>query len=104
MTVAECLQLQFLNNAEDILNPNDYFNVDTYWSRCLDPYWWGVEFKAFGEDQILDLFVANEDANEIMLLLFGWCYFLSMVLLDMNSRWYIYDENVITLLYLDSEW
>jgi hypothetical protein len=88
MTVAECLQLQFLNNAEDILNPNDYFNVETYWSRCLDPYWWGVEFKAFGENQILDLFVANEDTNVIMLLLLGWCYFLSMVLLDRNSKVY----------------
>jgi len=30
-----------------------------------------VEFKAFGENQILDLFVANEDTNVIMLLLLG---------------------------------
>jgi len=49
------------------------FNVETYWSRCLDPCWWGAEFKAFGENQILDLFVANGDTT-VMLLLLGWCY------------------------------
>jgi len=46
-----------------------------------------VEFKAFGENQILDLLVANEDTNVIC------CYFwvdviLSMVHLDRNSKDY----------------
>ena len=64
-----------------MLNHNDDFFVETYWSRCLDPYWWGVEFKAFGEKQILDLFVANGDTTNnvvtfgLMLLFFvnGTC-------------------------------
>jgi len=88
MAVAGCLQLQFFNNAEFILNPNDYFNVENYWSRCLDPYWWGVEFKAFGEDQISDLFVANEDTNVIILWLLGLKFFLLMLLLDRISKVY----------------
>ena len=71
------------------MNHNDDLYVETYWSRCLDRYWWGVEFKAFGKNQILDLFVVSGDTTVIMLLFLGWCYcFLSMILWDRISKVY----------------
>ena len=44
--------------------------------------------KTFGENQILHLFVANEDTNVTMLLLLGLCYFFPIVLLDRISKVY----------------
>jgi len=66
-----------------------------------------VGVKAFGEHQILDtvsgqwVYNCNNVVTLVLMLLF-----LSMVLCTGFSRfmkWYIYNENVITLLYLGSE-
>jgi len=46
-----------------------------------------VEFKAFGESQILDLFVANKNTNVIMLLLCVDVIFVNGTL-DRNSKVY----------------
>jgi len=51
------------NHVIDMLNHNDDCNGVTYWSRCLDPYWWGVEFKAFGESQILYIVCSQRGYN-----------------------------------------
>jgi hypothetical protein len=70
-------------SCKDILNHNDDFNVLTYWSRCLDSYWWWVEFKANGEHRILDSvcsqwgYKCNNVVTFVLMLLF-----LSMVLFD----------------------
>jgi len=78
------------NNVKDILNHSDDFNVATYWSRCLDSYWWGVKVTVFWREPNFTRFVANGDKTVIMLLLLCWCYcsFLSMVLLDRISKVY----------------
>ena len=90
------------NNAKEILNHNDYFNVVTYWLKCLDSYWWGVEFIAVSEHQILDAvfsqwrYSCNNVITFVLMFLF-FCQWYFWTGFPRFMRWYIYDENFITL-------
>ena len=66
-----------------------------------------MEVKAFGEHQILDTVCSQRgyNCNNVVTFVF-MLLFLSMVFwtgFPRFMRWYIYDENVITLLCLGSE-
>ena len=88
------------NNLKVILNRNDDFNVATYWSKCLDPNWWGVEVQAFGENQILVTTCSHWGYNcssrsiltFVLMLLFFFCQWYFWTVFTSFMRWYIYDE------------